>query len=108
MTVGPDGKPVIREFGYVKHSHKPTPLGVPKPTLEVKGEREPLVDVLDDKDNVRVIAEILGVDKKDINLSGSQMTLTISVDSEKRKYYKLNSPKRLTQNPQRQSTRTAF
>ncbi len=88
MTIGPDGKPVVREFGNVKHSQKPTPFGVPKPALEAKEEREPLVDVLDEKDSVRVIAEIPGVEKKDISLSASDRSLTISVDSDKRRYYK--------------------
>jgi HSP20 family protein len=40
MTVGSDGKPVIREFGNVKPARKSTPLGVPRPSLEVKEERQ--------------------------------------------------------------------
>ena len=41
MTLGSDGKPVIREFGNVKPSMRSMPFGVSKPSLEVKGEREP-------------------------------------------------------------------
>ncbi|MDQ1279282.1 MAG: hypothetical protein QG670_542 [Thermoproteota archaeon] len=88
MTVDSDGKPVIREFGNVKPSTKATHIGVPKPSFEYKEEREPLVDVINESDAIRVIAEIPGIDKKDINLSCSERTLTISVDTEKRKYYK--------------------
>lgn len=88
MTIGPDGKPVIREFGNVKPSRKATPFGVSKPSLEVKEEREPLVDIISDDGTIRVIAEMPGVDKKDIKLSCSERVLAISVDSEKRKYYK--------------------
>jgi len=88
MTLGPDGKPVIREFGNVKPSRRPTPFGVSKSSLEVKEEREPLIDVISDDSTIRVIAEVPGVDKKDIKLSCSERTLTISVDTEKRKYYK--------------------
>ena len=88
MTVGPDGKPEIREFGNVKPSTKPTPIGVLKPSFEYKEEREPLVDVINESNTIRVIAEVPGIDKKDINLSCSERTLTISVDSEKRRYYK--------------------
>ena len=88
ITIGPDGKPVVREFGNVKPSRKSTAFGAPRPSLEVKEEREPLVDVLSDKENVRVIVEVPGVDKKDIRLNCSERMLTISVDSEERKYYK--------------------
>ncbi len=88
MTLGPDGKPIIREFGNVKPSSRPTPFGVSKPTLNVREEREPLVDVISDNGTVRVIAEVPGVEKKDIRLNCTERTLTISIDSEKRKYYK--------------------
>lgn len=88
MAVGPDGKPVIREFGNVKPSSRPTPFGVPKPSLEVKKEREPLVDVINEDSTIRIIAEVPGVDKENIKLNCSEKALTISVDAEYRKYYK--------------------
>ena len=88
MTLGPDGRPVVREFGNMKPSSRPTPFGVSKPSLDIREEREPLVDVISDDGTVRVIGELPGVDKKDIRLNCSERTLTISVDSEKRKYYK--------------------
>ena len=37
---------------------------------------------------VKVIAELPGVEKKDIKLHGTETTLTISVDTPQRKYYK--------------------
>ena len=88
MTVGPDGKPVIREFGNVKPSAKATHIGVSKPAFEYKEEREPLVDVITEGEVIKVVAEVPGIDKKDISLSCSERMLTISVDTEKRKYYK--------------------
>ena len=88
MTLNPDGKPVIREFGNMKPSSRPTPFGVSKPSLDIREEREPLVDVISDDGTIRVIAELPGVDKKDIRLNCSERTLMISVDSEKRKYHK--------------------
>jgi len=88
MTMGPDGKPVIREFGNVKPSTKPTAFGAPKPGLEVKVEREPLVDTIEEDGTLKVIAEVPGVDKEDISLDCAESTLTISVGTEKRKYYK--------------------
>jgi len=88
MTMGPNGKPVIREFGNVKPSTKPTSFGFPKPGLEVKEEREPLVDAIDEGETVKVIAELPGVEKSDINLNCTGTSLTIRVDTPKRKYHK--------------------
>jgi len=81
MTIGPDGKPVIREFGNVR---RPTGIGTP----ELTEEREPLVDVVTGDKVVQVIAEVPGVEKEDINLYTTEDRLTISVDTEKRKYRK--------------------
>ena len=88
MTVGPDGKPVVREFGNVKPSRRTTPLGVPRPSLEYREEREPLVDVIQDNGNIRVVAELPGVDKKDIHLHCTETILTIDVKSPSKKYHK--------------------
>jgi HSP20 family protein len=79
MKIGPDGKPEVREFGNVKP-------GLRGP--EVKEEREPLVDVYGTEREVHVVAELPGVDKKDINLHGTEDSLTISVDTPEYKYYK--------------------
>jgi len=83
VTIGPDGKPEIREFGNVKPEMK---LGGPR--INIREEREPLVDVMETDNEVKVIAELPGVEKKDIKLYGTKDTLTISVDTPERKYYK--------------------
>ena len=88
MTIGPDGKPVIREFGNVKSSKRPTPFGFGRPSLELKEEREPLVDVLPENGTIRIIAEVPGIEKDDIKLNCTERSLTISIDTEKRKYFK--------------------
>jgi len=88
MTIGPDGKPRIREFGNVKPSLKPEAFGITRPSLDVKEEREPLVDVMSTDGEVKIIAELPGVEKEDIKLQGTENTLTISVDTPKRKYFK--------------------
>ncbi|RLF16624.1 MAG: Hsp20/alpha crystallin family protein [Thermoprotei archaeon] len=79
VTIGPDGKPVVREFGNVR----PTPRG---PIIQE--ETEPLVDVMDEGDYIKVYAELPGVNKEDIKLNASEDELIISVDTEQRKYYK--------------------
>ncbi len=85
ITVGPDGKPKIREFGNVKPEAGPLPG---KPRLDIKEEREPLVDIMSINGQVKVVAELPGVEKRDIKLHGTEDRLTISVDTPHRKYYK--------------------
>jgi len=80
MTMGPDGKPVIREFGNVKTTKGGSP--------EAAEEREPLVDVVAGDKVVQVIAEVPGVEKKDVSLYTTERQLTISVDTPTRKYHK--------------------
>jgi len=83
VTVGPDGKPKVREFGNVKAQRR---LG--EPHVDVKEKREPLVDVVPCDGEIRVIVELPGVEKKAIELSGTEDKLTISVDTPERKYFK--------------------
>lgn len=88
MTIGPDGKPKIREFGNVKPSFKPGAFGLARPSLDAKEEREPLIDVISTEDEIKVVPELPGVEKEDIKLHGTEDTLTISVDTPKRRYFK--------------------
>lgn len=81
ITIGPDGKPIIREFGNVRPSRRPSKM------IEVSEEREPLVDVIEEEDKVRVVAEVPGVSKEEINLDVVDNKLRISTTG-KIKYYK--------------------
>jgi HSP20 family protein len=83
MTVGPDGKPKVREFGNFKARSR---LG--EQHIDIKENREPLSDVIPGDGEIRVIVELPGVEKKDIKLSGTENKLTISVDTSDRKYFK--------------------
>jgi HSP20 family protein len=83
VTLGPEGEPQVREFGNVTSKSM---LG--KPKIDVKEKREPLVDILESEDNINVIAELPGVAKEDINLTGTQKGITISVDTPNRKYFR--------------------
>lgn len=81
IRIGPDGKPVIREFGNVRSRERPE-------MVELTEAREPLVDVFEEDDTVKVVAEVPGVEKKDIDLNATEDTLIISVKAPQRKYYK--------------------
>lgn len=58
VTIGENGKPVIREFGNIKPG-----LPVGRPVLQLKPDREPVVDVVEDEKQIKVIAELPGVKK---------------------------------------------
>ncbi len=77
MRVGPDGKPRIQEFGNT----------APQRTEET-GRREPLTDVIEEKDTVRVIVELPGVERDDIQLRAEDRFLDIEVNREDRKFSK--------------------
>ena len=81
ITVGPDGKPRIREFGNVK----PAAKGL----VEQRGVRQPLVDsVLDEKENtLRITAEMPGINKEDIKLNVTDQYVTIDAEKGDKKYH---------------------
>ncbi len=77
--MGPDGKPRVREFGNVK----PTRRG----TFELHS-REPYVDVVvDDKEQaLKVVAEMPGVQKEDIQIQATEDSLNIKATNKDRNY----------------------
>lgn len=81
-TIGPDGKPVIREFGNLRR-------GPSKEWKEaISDTREPLVDVVEGEKEVRVIAELPGAKKHDLGLTAQGRSLVISAETPARKYRK--------------------
>jgi HSP20 family protein len=83
VKICPDGKPIIREFGNMKPG-----LGAGREPISMQERREPLVDVIEEDDDVKVVAELPGVEKNDIRLHVTDQTLTISVNISDRKYHK--------------------
>jgi HSP20 family protein len=79
ITIGPDGKPVIEEFGNVRRRGR---------RAIIEEAVEPLVDVIDEKDKVTIIAEIPGVDKDKISVRIKDNKLIIKAEDKDRKYYK--------------------
>ncbi len=95
MTVGPDGKPHIREFGNVKPSHSKgtfSGIGIDKP--EITAEREPLADVTSTDNEVKVVFEMPGLSKQDIKINAFDETVEVIASNNQRKYHKsLELPK---------------
>jgi HSP20 family protein len=81
VTIGPDRKPHVREFGNIRPSAK----GL----IEQTGVRAPLVDTaVDQKQNtLRVTAEMPGVNKEDIKVNVSDKYVTIHAEKGDKKYH---------------------
>ena len=78
MTVGPDGKPVVKEYGNVKPGLLPT-----------SDKREPLVDTLvDEKEKIlKLVAEMPGVEKKDVKVVVENKAVHIDAEHGDKKYH---------------------
>jgi len=92
MTIGPDGKPHVREFGNVKslNNNAVKKIGTQPDTVsQISAEREPLVDVNMTDKEVKVVVEMPGIRKEDIKIKAydSQVEVTSSKDAQ-RKYHK--------------------
>ena len=87
MTLGEDGKPVVREFGNFKPTIKSQPFPRTSPSLEFKESRQPIVDVMDEGKTVKIVAEMPGVEKEQINVECTGDTAVITAQSGERKYH---------------------
>jgi HSP20 family protein len=78
MTVGPNGKPIVKEYGNVK------PGLLPSANI-----REPIVDaIVDEKEKlVKLVAEIPGVEKSDVKILVQDKTVDISAEHDEKKYH---------------------
>ncbi|MCG7852743.1 MAG: Hsp20/alpha crystallin family protein [Methanosarcinaceae archaeon] len=74
-----DGRPSVQPFGNIRK----TPKG---PVVEEV--REPIVDVFDEAEEIHIVAEMPGIEEKDINLDINGDILNISSEGEKRQYQK--------------------
>jgi len=78
MTVGPNGKPIVKEYGNVKPGLLPT-----------SETREPIVDtIVDEKEKlVKLVAEIPGVEKTDVKILVQDKFVDISAEHGEKKYH---------------------
>ena len=95
MTVGPDGKPHVREFGNVKslggsRGIRGTSRDIDdasKPT-QITAEREPLADVNSTDNEVKVVLEMPGIKKEDIKINAFDGEVEVIADNPQRRYHK--------------------
>jgi len=89
MTIGPDGKPHVREFGNVKAGKNilGPHLGAKS---QISAEREPLSDITTTDNEVKVILEMPGIKKEDIKINAYDEKVEIkTADNAQRKYHKV-------------------
>ena len=86
MTIGPDGKPKVREFGNLK-----SPFGTrgfsTRPLISY--EREPLADVTTTDRDVKVVVEIPGVSKENIKINVYDNSVEVTTTGTERKYHEV-------------------
>ncbi len=86
MTVGPDGKPKVREFGNVR-----SPVsggGMAPPSLTA--EREPLADVITSDKDIKVTVEMPGISKQDVKINAYDSSVEVSTtDTASKKYRRI-------------------
>ena len=78
-TAKPGKEPIFQEFGNIKPSHR---------GIEPSEGREPLVDVMSEKDKYKIFAELPGVEKDQVKLDVADDSVQIKTDDEK-KFYKM-------------------
>src|SRR5438067_738228 len=85
MTIGPDGKPKVREFSNVKPSRYGF-RGISSP--EISGEIETLVDVTSTDKEVRVVVEMPGISRDKIKINVYDNTVEVKNEDPQRKYHR--------------------
>jgi len=88
MTIGPDGKPRVREFGNVRSPLRGGGGGSFTRPL-ISSEREPLADVTTSNTEVKVILEMPGVSKDKIKINAYDNSVEIKSDDPQRKYHEV-------------------
>jgi HSP20 family protein len=78
MTVGPDGKPHVREYGNIRPGLLPT-----------ADTREPLIDtIVDEKEKIlKLVAEMPGVEKSDIKVVVEGNIVNVDAERGDKKYH---------------------
>ena len=84
-TIGPDGRPVVREFGNVKPQFRGAGFGGPN----ILSERQPLSEVVSTDKEVKVTVELPGVSKEQIKIDAYDERVEIRTENANRKYHEV-------------------
>lgn len=80
VKVGLGGEPKVETFGNVREEEGKAPV--------IEDVREPMVDVFDEEDHVLLVAEMPGVNEQDIRYDVEGDVVSLSAETEDRKYHK--------------------
>jgi HSP20 family protein len=86
MTIGPDGRPKVREFGNVKSPFSSRGFFT-RPLIS--SEREPLADITTNDKEVKVVVEMPGVSKENIKVNVHDNSLEVTTTGTDRKYHEV-------------------
>lgn len=81
ITMDENGQPVVRQFGNVNPNQ-------PSPLKAIQDKREPLIDIINEGETVKVIAELAGVKKEEITILVEDDGKIIIETTGDRKYHK--------------------
>jgi HSP20 family protein len=89
MTVGPDGRPKVTEFGNVR-----SPFGGKGPFTRpfISSEREPLTEVTTLDKNVKAVVEMPGVSKENIQIKSYDNSVEVSATGPRKYHEVINLP----------------
>lgn len=78
ITVGPDGRPSIKEYGNVRPEHQPQP-----------NARDPLVETIvdDNQKLIKMVAEVPGVEKPDIKIRVEEKAVSIDAERGEKRFH---------------------
>lgn len=78
-TAEPGKEPVFREFGNIHPSTR---------GIEPSEGREPLVDIMEEKEKYKIFVELPGVDKEKVKLDVAENSVEVKTEDD-RKFYKM-------------------
>jgi HSP20 family molecular chaperone IbpA len=78
---------ITRSHSRPRITHPHVALFPHIPTLI--NEREPLVDIFEENNHLIVLAELPGIDEKDLKIKVNENTVTITAENAKKKYLKI-------------------
>ncbi len=78
-TAEPGKEPIFREFGNIRPSTR---------GIEPSMGREPLVDIMEEKEKYKIFVELPGVDKEKVKLDVAESSVEVKTEDDK-KFYKM-------------------
>jgi HSP20 family protein len=86
MRIGPDGKPIVREFSNLNPTINPSTWRFHQTGIAEYNEPLTQVDINTEENKVRVLVEMPGVTKDSINVNATETLVKINANHEFRKY----------------------